>query len=220
MRKIVRRLIRYYLILKNRKNNNIINLKTCIDNKTIFEDHILIKKNVNLLGSRIGRGTYLAGRDNLEGVFIGRFCSISTDVSIVDGNHPSDTFISTHPAFYSTVKHAGFTFVKKDKFEEFRYVKNKYKMEIGNDVWIGTGVLIKAGVKIGDGAIIGAGALVTKDVEPYAIYGGVPAKKIRMRFNEEEVQALLKSKWWENDMKWLQKNADNFKDFGEFVSSR
>ncbi len=76
-------------------------------------------------------------------------------------------------------------------------------LKIGNDVWIGANVLILDGVTIGNGAIIAAGAVVTKDVPPYAVVGGVPAKIIKYRFNKEEIDFLEQLKWWEKDEKWL-----------------
>ena len=218
MKRIFRKLLKYYLIYINRKKNNMISWKTVLDTKTIFEDHIKICEQVWLLGSFVGRGTYLAGKNNLNNTYIGRFCSIATDVSLISGMHPSNTFISTHPSFYSTKKQAGFTFVNEDKFKEYKYTHKGYSVEIGNDVWIGTRVMIKSGVKIGNGAIIGAGAVVTRDIEPYAIYGGVPAKKIRMRFNDEEIVNIQKLKWWENNMEWLKTNANKFEDFISFQS--
>ena len=83
---------------------------------------------------------------------------------------------------------------------------NKGDIVVGNDVWIGYEAVILAGVTIGDGAIIGARAVVTKDVPPYTIVGGVPAKQIRKRFNEETIDTLLKLKWWDWSKERIAKN--------------
>lgn len=83
---------------------------------------------------------------------------------------------------------------------------NKGDIVVGNDVWIGYEAVILAGVTIGDGAIIGARAVVTKDVPPYTIVGGVPAKPIRKRFNEETIDILLKLKWWDWSKERIAKN--------------
>lgn len=83
---------------------------------------------------------------------------------------------------------------------------NKGDIVIGNDVWIGYGAVILSGVTIGDGAIIGTNALVTKDVAPYTIAGGIPAKPIRKRFSEEKISALMKIKWWNWSEKEILKN--------------
>jgi len=120
---------------------------------------------------------------------IGSFCNISAlNVIIAGGNHPLST-VSTHAFFF----HDKYGFAKNTSIDE--YAKNE-KIHIGNDVWIGSNVSILPGVQIGDGAVIAAGAVVTKNVAPYAIVGGVPAKLIRYRFNLEIRHSLLEIKWW------------------------
>ncbi len=163
------------------------------------------------VGGRIGRGTYCAD-DCFLLCDIGRFCSIGNRVRIVAGTHPADTWVSTHPAFFSVKKQAGFTFTEEQKFTEFRYTASGNYVTIGNDVWIGEDVRILQGVTIGDGAIIAAGAVVTKDVEPYSVVGGVPAKKIRMRFAEDEIAFLKEFRWWDKDAEWLKEHSEDFAD--------
>ena len=90
-------------------------------------------------------------------------------------------------------------------------------VEIGNDVWIGSHVLILDGVTIGDGAVVAAGAVVTKDVEPYAIYGGVPAKLIKYRFPPKTIEMLLKMKWWDKEEKWIREHTEDFEDVERFT---
>ena len=128
------------------------------------------------------------------------------------GKHPVH-FVSTHPAFYSSHKQF-ITFAdKNDYFEEYE------KVTIGNDVWIGTRVMIIDGVSIGDGAIIAAGAIVTKNVEPYSIVGGVPAKLIRNRFNDQDIEFLKKFKWWNKDFEWIKSNYYKFKNIELFIKN-
>ncbi|HSH65656.1 MAG TPA: CatB-related O-acetyltransferase, partial [Bacteroidia bacterium] len=141
-----------------------------------------------------------------------KFTCIGPNVVTGMGAHPSSGFVSSHPLFYSTMGQAsGLVIVEKNLFEEFP------RTTIGNDVWIGNNAIIKYGIKIGDGAIIGSGAVVTKDVEPYSIVGGVPAKVIKYRFKPEQIEFLHKTKWWNRDLQWLKKNKDLFKNIESFI---
>lgn len=128
---------------------------------------------------------------------IGRYCSIASGVRFLGANHPIDHF-STSAIFYNK----SFGYDVKD-------VK-RHDLIIEDDVWIGLNVCITCGCKrIGRGAIIGAGSVVTKDVEPYTIVGGVPAKVIRKRFDDDRIAQLEASKWWEKDPKQLIKEFKN-----------
>lgn len=119
--------------------------------------------------------------------------------------------ISTHPAFYANNKPFK-TFSDKMYFDEYK------EINIGNDVLIGEDALILGGVKIGDGAIITSRAVVTKDVPPYAIIGGVPAKLIKYRFDEKIIKQLIEIKWWDKELDWLKKNYLTFHNPKEFVN--
>lgn len=123
---------------------------------------------------------------NLGGeVKCGRYCSIVPNVKFLAGNHPYNR-VSMSPYFY--LKSWGLNITKNS---ELSYGK----LEIGHDVWIGDNVIILSNVrKIGNGAVIGAGSIVTHDVEPYSIVGGNPARMIKMRFNEEEIESIEKSR--------------------------
>ena len=143
--------------------------------------------------THIGKCSY-SGQDiyitNKEETIIGSFTSIGTGVSLGCGRHPIN-FLSTSPYLY-----ADYLGYKKKMASHNEYVEYCPPIKVGNDVWIGDKVLIMNGVTIGDGAIIGAHAVVTKDVPPYAIVGGIPAKIIRYRFDKESIEELLKLKWW------------------------
>lgn len=160
---------------------------------------------------KMGRCSYI-GAESVIFANVGRYCSIASDVVIISGKHPTKEWVTTHPAFFSTAKQCGKTYVSQQAYEEATQ-----RTQIGNDVWIGYGARILGGVKIGDGAIIAAGAVVTQDVPDYAIVGGVPAKVIRYRFTQEQIQKLQKIRWWEKDEQWLAKHADKFSQIDTFI---
>ncbi|MFE4072839.1 CatB-related O-acetyltransferase [Peribacillus sp. YIM B13477] len=188
--------------------------------KTILEGKNVINNNAQISNSKIGYGSYIGSESNLNNTLIGRYCSIGETVKVIAGRHPTKTFVSTHPAFFSTSKQAGFTYVEKTSFEEHKYPDQDktFSVIIGNDVWIGADVKILEGVNIGDGVVIATGAVVINDLEPYSIYGGVPAKKIGERFSEFEKRFLLKYKWWDKDKEWIEKNALSFSDIDTFIN--
>ncbi len=203
--------------IKYRRSNilisNDVDFESCI-----FEGGNVIHSFSNVSFSEIGYGTYIGKNSDLIASKIGRFCSIGNNVKLALGKHPLSTFVSTHPSFFSLRKQAGFTYVDKNKFEEFKYVEEGKVLKIGNDVWIGTNVTIFDGVVIGDGAVIGANSLVVRDVEPYSINVGSPAKIVRYRFPQSHISYLLNFKWWDKDLDWIKDNADLFENIEKLKS--
>lgn len=148
-----------------------------------------IGSGCNCINMKIGQYSYIGKNNTLTNVQIGKFCSIASYCAIGGGAHDL-TAISTSPIFQEGRNIFGIN---------FGYLKRELnkKVVIGNDVWIGEGVFINDGIIIGDGAVIGAHSVVTKNIPPYAIVAGVPAKIIRMRFNKDEIEKLEKICWWD-----------------------
>ena len=151
----------------------------------------------------IGKSTYTGEFCIIKHCEIGKYCSISWNVSIGGANHQIER-ISSAPL------HRVIEGIKLEDYKSFNE-----EVLIGNDVWIGSGVSILRGVTIGDGAVIAAGAVVTKNVPPYAIVGGVPARILKYRFDEVIIEELLQIKWWE----WPQEDINKSKElFDEKVT--
>ncbi|MDA3884350.1 MAG: antibiotic acetyltransferase [Candidatus Delongbacteria bacterium] len=184
--------------------------------KTIFGGNNKIGDNT-IVGGNVGRCTYIGSNCNLN-ARIGNYTSISANIFATSAQHPINTFVSSSPVFYSTRKQCGTTYVKSQKFDEFKYIENsKYSIEIGNDVLISYGVTIIGPITIGNGSVIGANSLVNKDVEPYTIVAGVPAKVIGKRFSDDQIKILNKIEWWNKGEEWLKDNVELFDDVNKLI---
>lgn len=156
--------------------------------------------NINTL-PRIGAFSY-TGSNFDYGVKIGRYCSLASNIKVMGAHHFPD-WVSTSPVFYRE----GYHDVNQENMSHIARMKRK--INIGNDVWIGADVVLANNIDIGDGAIIASNSIVTKNVPPYMIVGGVPAKVIKPRFNKALVEELLKSEWWKyhkNDFHGMKAN--------------
>lgn len=174
--------------------------KSIIDKGCSFNQNTIIHPNVHILencilnNSEVHSYSYLGKNCLIQNATIGKFCSIANDVSIGLGNHPLDYF-STSPLLYRRQNTFNINLVENDlQFEEYLPVS------IGNDVWIGSRSIILDGISIGNGSVIAANSVVTKDVAPYAVIGGIPARLIKYRFSEKKIDDLNNGKWWDLDL--------------------
>lgn len=176
--------------------------------------HVRIDRNNLLMNVDMGDYSYTGPFDMLFHLRIGKFTSISYGVTIGAPEH-NYKLLSTHPFVYDSY------YEVFDKNEVVRNDKFDKETEIGNDVWIGCNSTILRGVHIGDGAVVGANSLVNKDVPPYAVIAGCPAKIIKYRFPKETIDKLLTIKWWNWPIEKIRSNKSLFTseliDFNDLV---
>ena len=176
---------------------------SCLDFKQ-YVRKVYLDREQSVVGVTLGEGSYLV-QGSLEfggsqcHVLIGKYSSVAHGIKFMVGMNHDSRCVSTYP--FQEVFEGVF-----DKNAELHPQCNHCQIIIGNDVWIGAYATIMGGVKIGNGAVIGTGAVVAKDVPPYAIVGGVPAKIIRYRFEQDKIEELLRDKWWNKEEEWLKEN--------------
>lgn len=196
--------IKYYDISGNEVMNinsdtDFANAATC---KTrINAPCVIVTRGVRLDAEIVDKYAFINENASIRYVKrIGKYCSIGPNVAIGLPMHAVDGISSSNffncPAIWEDFDPQYGNYNFSSSFNN-RFIEKNKKITIGNDVWIGAGAKIMRGVNIGDGAILGAGAVVTKDVEPYTIVGGVPAKVIRKRFPNDITERLLKIRWWD-----------------------
>jgi phosphonate metabolism protein (transferase hexapeptide repeat family) len=146
-----------------------------------------------------GDYSYIVKNSSVVWSTIGKFCSIAQDARINPGNHATWRASQHHFTYRAAQYDLG---EDDDAFFEWR---RSHWVTIGNDVWIGHGVTVLPGVSIGNGAVVGAGAVVSRDVAPYTIVGGTPAREIKRRFTAEQADALQRIRWWDWSHEQLRK---------------
>ncbi|BCK00815.1 CatB-related O-acetyltransferase [Anaerocolumna chitinilytica] len=187
------------MILYNRKHNTKI-YSILASKKARYGYQVLISENTTISDNvEIGDYSYVNKGSYIENCQVGKFCSISSGVYICPFEH-NYTMVTTHPIVRNG-----------------EVAASRAKVIIGNDVLISLNAIILEGVTIGSGAVIGAGAVVTKDVKPYEIVGGVPAKHIKYRFSEHEINRLLELKWWDWDILKIKRNIGFLKRESDII---
>lgn len=195
------------VLKKNITWNNLINYKS----GSLISTKAKINNPSNLSCVYVDNYSYIDQNSFISNTSIGKFCSIGPNFFCGWGIHPTNG-LSTAPMFYSTKKQNGYTLSSVDKIEE------RKQITIGNDVFIGANVTVLDGITIGDGAIIGAGAIVSKDIPPYCIAVGSPIKVVKKRFEDHQIEALLKIKWWNFDEDKLKDVEHLFFDIDAFIN--
>ncbi len=197
-----------YWRIMNRLHNYQVE-STQVGFRAVIGRRVIIRAGSEVSSSvKIGDYSYISGPRSFVGsANIGKFCSIARETTIGVSDH-NYRWVTTHPIIIDPEYG-----IVKDPVEE----PQKPAPIIGNDVWVGMGAFIMRGVSIGDGAVVAANSVVTRDVAPYSIVGGNPARHIKFRFPPEIVAALLEIRWWDWSDEKIRKNRENFRVVEAFV---
>ena len=193
MRKFIKKTLLYFLNTIEKKENVVLSgFSRGLQNVT-FEGKNAVPDRCSFSGNiKIGYATTLGYNNLLVGnITIGKYCQLGADVALHASNHPMNHMT---------------TYINQNLFNgELKTLKQENKITIGNDVWIGHGVIVVGNVTIGNGAILAAGSVVTKDVKPYTVVAGVPAKEIKKRFSAAIIQEIEALQWWDKSEEELEK---------------
>lgn len=186
--------------------------ETCLILNSFAGEWASIGPHSKVIESRIGDYTYAMDDVTINYAEIGKFTSIASHVCINPVDHPMNRATQHH----MTYRRAAYGFAESDDEAFFDWRRGR-RVTIGHDVWIGHGAIIMKGVTIGSGAVVGSGAIVTKDVEPYTIVAGVPARPLRPRFPREIAERLLRISWWDWPRELLEERFGELNDVDRFI---
>jgi acetyltransferase-like isoleucine patch superfamily enzyme len=175
-----------------------------------YGSYVVLCHRAAVHGVTIGSHAYVGAHSQVQYATVGSYVSIGPEVRIGLGGHPVH-LVSTYPSFYASNASTVVPLNSSLRVEEYA------RVTVGNDVWIGARAMVMDGVEIGHGAVVAAGAVVTKNVPPYAIVGGVPARLIRYRFPPDVIGALLRIGWWNWPYDLVRQRAGDFADVTRFV---
>jgi acetyltransferase-like isoleucine patch superfamily enzyme len=201
----------YLSLIRRKFPTCVIHPGVSISADSVLNEYVSLFSSVHVLGSRIGRFTYVQSSSEIICADIGPFCSISKNVLIGAAEHVTNE-VSTSPVFYDASQPLPLFLTSRRMVES-----TKHRTSIGADTWIGTNCVIRSGVSIGIGAIIGASSVITKDVEPYSIVVGAPGREVGKRFNQDLIAQLLSSHWWDLDESILLRLSSYFSTPEEFL---
>jgi phosphonate metabolism protein (transferase hexapeptide repeat family) len=171
-----------------------------------------VGEKCQIVESTLDDYSYIGEWGNMMYTAVGKFCSIAAFVRLNPGNHPIERPTSHHLTYRPVM----YGFANEDETEFFEW-RRSHPVNVGHDVWIGHGAVVLPGVSIGNGAVIGTGAVVTKDVTPYTIVVGTPAKAIRQRFSDDVIERLERIAWWNWPREMLEERFADFRNMDVFL---
>lgn len=189
---------------KLRHRDSWISINSIVDDTVLHGDNG-VGHYTQIYNSSLGKHSYVNNNSFVGNCKIGNFTSIGPSCVIGIGTHPTRAIATTSPKIYN-----------KGLLSDTTFFEHKEEVTIGSDVWIGANVTICQGLSIGDGAIIGANSIVTTDIPSFTVYAGTPARFIRKRFTDRQIEQLLDLKWWDKSDDWIRDNIERFKDIDTF----
>lgn len=199
------RIYRDVLIRESKIGDNSLVGDDCFITGCEIGKNVIVERRNLLFNSMIGSRTTLGWNNTIRNAEIGKFCSVAWNCTIGGAQHPLHRLTTSFFPFDKT-----YGIVNETELSEIEGAYSK-PIIIGNDVWIAAGVQVLRGVNVGDGAVLGGGTIVTKDVPPYEIWAGVPAKKIGQRFSDVIIAELMEIKWWDLPIDDIKDNIDLFR---------